>query len=1223
MNMRIVTVLVLLLFAAGVATANGGSIYDSQVTLENKNSSWGIIDDEYSVTVEYNSSGEEFEWHAYGNVKESICYALIYYADKPDRFSNTQWGGDNPGALIADLGVCSGAFDHHGSTEMNMNMPMLPDANIEEYNYTESDGYIPGCGAKLWLVPCVSYDATACRVTSWEPTRFMFETGLIWYDDTGVNITPRIDEISIDCEVNAGDTVEICATVVDYDGVDDLIGMNVTADFSGVGIEEPVTLYFDGIEDCVTAVYCGSVQVNKSTCRCQHSGGWNPDLYCDDVNIVVNVTDTSGKFDESTVELMVKPGPCDHMGLVNYNGPYDNLRTIALTHDYTCDTCPVLWWCYDDIFDIYMLDYDVHVYDEFDNCIGLVEDAYTCCDRNTVTLSEGSTVSMKAHLRESRGNHIVMVNEGEPGKTTMTVHCISGDGDTPMPDLIQEIEFLESVQSLEVTSLCDRVLVDECSTCCEVTTQLLDVNGEPILMPRVPVDLFVGDYEWTPCYEGPENTLYTDENGTVTVCVYMNPGIEDTEVNIRAEAECRAGNLSIPVVPGPSDLDISFDAEFLTVNDSCGECDNTIVTIQLLNETGVPYQLEGYGIDVFMNGLDQEISGCEPHEYDYETDENGIVEFMIDAIDEEGTIPIYIEGQCVYGETSIEVVPSELTELELVAVEPIMIPFLPDDEQQYEVHCYNQRGLEMCCPCSMYEFAVDNKTVATWDYKYGSSNRLIRNNLTALAIGETDVNISCEGLVDNVSVTVSDPCENVVCDGTMCDYDTYELYNMTCFDGKCVQYMVIETNCPECGYVPPDPCEDVVCPNECFGFDLYSQICVDGTCIQGTLIEANSYDCGYVPPGPDPDPCDDVVCDGTICVGDDLYNMHCVDGKCVAYQWIVKDCPACMDDPCEDVVCDGTRCIGYNLYDEVCIDGVCVPHTCIEVNSAQCGYVPPDDDPCEDIECTDTICNGTDLYNMTCEDGVCVEYMIVEENCVACGYVPPDDDPCEDVTCEDKCFGYDLWSQICEDGVCVNDTLIEANCADCGYVPPDDGDNESDELVCDEFTCIDGVYYNMTYDTETEQCIAYLPIEFPTVCNGTDLYNTTCDNGTLVQNMLIEKNCPECGYVAPVSRYHGGGGGGGGTYPPEPTPTSTPDDDDVEPTPEPTKDIEEILDAIIDEYGDDINETELEEIKEKYGDETGTGPTVPGFTGVFAIAAVLGMMYLIARRREQSEIVGD
>lgn len=46
------------------------------------------------------------------------------------------------------------------------------------------------------------------------------------------------------------------------------------------------------------------------------------------------------------------------------------------------------------------------------------------------------------------------------------------------------------------------------------------------------------------------------------------------------------------------------------------------------------------------------------------------------------------------------------------------------------------------------------------------------------------------------------------------------------------------------------PCSGVTCPNICVGYNLYSQICDPNLgCIQGPLIQSNSPDCGYVPPG--------------------------------------------------------------------------------------------------------------------------------------------------------------------------------------------------------------------------------------------------------------------------------------------------------------------------------------------------------------------------------------
>ena len=167
-------------------TGFAAATYDSSVVLENKDSNWGVIIDDISATIEYNSVGEEFAWHASGTATlPNTEYSLIYYADYPHRFN--KWGGDNPGALIGTMTTdVDGDFDGHGYTELGMDLPSTPDVNmnISEHNYCGApDNYDHCTGAKLWIVPSDDYDAINLKVNKWNPVQWLFETDLITYVD--------------------------------------------------------------------------------------------------------------------------------------------------------------------------------------------------------------------------------------------------------------------------------------------------------------------------------------------------------------------------------------------------------------------------------------------------------------------------------------------------------------------------------------------------------------------------------------------------------------------------------------------------------------------------------------------------------------------------------------------------------------------------------------------------------------------------------------------------------------------------------------------------------------------------------------------------------------------------------------------------------------------------------------------------------------------------------
>jgi len=170
--------------------------YDSSLTLENKNSLWGIISDTTQATLNYNSVGPTFEYSFIATgLAASTEYSLIYYADKTDRINN--WGGNNPGAFIAKgTSDSSGGLNLIGSKGLGMDLPSEPDENIDTYNYCGTpDFYVICHGAKIWLVPSADYNENEKRVINWNPTEWLFETNLIHYyfegsdsEDVGGNL---------------------------------------------------------------------------------------------------------------------------------------------------------------------------------------------------------------------------------------------------------------------------------------------------------------------------------------------------------------------------------------------------------------------------------------------------------------------------------------------------------------------------------------------------------------------------------------------------------------------------------------------------------------------------------------------------------------------------------------------------------------------------------------------------------------------------------------------------------------------------------------------------------------------------------------------------------------------------------------------------------------------------------------------------------------------------
>jgi len=196
-----------------VTSTAGKTEFDGELTLENKDpdSDWAIIDDDTYGELRYSTEGEEFGYDFQGFGLDDIEYSLIYYADTEDRFND--WGGDNPGALIATGTAVGGALTLSGSVYLGMDLPHPDDANGYFYDYTlPPDLYDNATGAKIWLVPSECYDADNTKVISWEPTRFLFETDLINYEYTdvtdpaipaGLVATAGDGEVSLDWDDNA------------------------------------------------------------------------------------------------------------------------------------------------------------------------------------------------------------------------------------------------------------------------------------------------------------------------------------------------------------------------------------------------------------------------------------------------------------------------------------------------------------------------------------------------------------------------------------------------------------------------------------------------------------------------------------------------------------------------------------------------------------------------------------------------------------------------------------------------------------------------------------------------------------------------------------------------------------------------------------------------------------------------------------------------------------
>ena len=147
---------------------NGNGPTANTLLLENKvpNVWTTILGDGMWGILKWTGDGPTFDFSstlvAHG-LTPNTSYSLIYYADP--------WPGSNPGALLGS-NTSNGSGDLTISADPNLGID-LPDPN---------DANSPG-GAKIWLVPSSDYNGSNA-MTAWNPTKYLFETNLIQYNDT-------------------------------------------------------------------------------------------------------------------------------------------------------------------------------------------------------------------------------------------------------------------------------------------------------------------------------------------------------------------------------------------------------------------------------------------------------------------------------------------------------------------------------------------------------------------------------------------------------------------------------------------------------------------------------------------------------------------------------------------------------------------------------------------------------------------------------------------------------------------------------------------------------------------------------------------------------------------------------------------------------------------------------------------------------------------------------
>jgi hypothetical protein len=167
----------------------------------------------------FNPSGPTFDYTFTATGLPDGSYSLIYYANP--------YPGNNPGVLIGIGTSEGGSLPIAGSPNLNMDLPTPPDSNILVDHGGPPDNYANHFGAKIWLVPTECYSATVVetsgQITSWQPTRFLFETNLINYTDTdktGGGISPSpVSLTTTITEPSATIAFTVAPTTLDFGSV--------------------------------------------------------------------------------------------------------------------------------------------------------------------------------------------------------------------------------------------------------------------------------------------------------------------------------------------------------------------------------------------------------------------------------------------------------------------------------------------------------------------------------------------------------------------------------------------------------------------------------------------------------------------------------------------------------------------------------------------------------------------------------------------------------------------------------------------------------------------------------------------------------------------------------------------------------------------------------------------------------------------------------------------
>ena len=174
------------------------------------------------------------------NMSANTSYSLVFYSPTDAGTWNPDTVWNNQNTSLIDSGITDGSGDLVLTGTFDFSLHGQGLENINDGN--DYKGLVNG--AKVWLVPSADYSSAQSKITSWNPTNFLFETELVSCTDNGTQTV----EVVVSCPVS----FDITPTSYDY-------GTLYPGACSGTDPDGQVTLNNSGCPDLQVETYTTGV----------------------------------------------------------------------------------------------------------------------------------------------------------------------------------------------------------------------------------------------------------------------------------------------------------------------------------------------------------------------------------------------------------------------------------------------------------------------------------------------------------------------------------------------------------------------------------------------------------------------------------------------------------------------------------------------------------------------------------------------------------------------------------------------------------------------------------------------------------------------------------------------------------------------------------------------------------------------------------------------------